>query len=136
MKVTLASEKPPSTHSYTSRLRIDAVHVVLELKARIDGVARFRIESTVEPYLPFLADADAFDLVSNEIPSCWCVVLPPQAHDLSLVPRSWHEAPFENGFWPEFFDGNYQAIGLYRAIRDEIYRDCGVEPPRRPDWKW
>jgi hypothetical protein len=45
-------------------------------------------------------------------------------------------AAAEGGFWSEFFDGNRDTYPPYRRVRDEIYGECGVEPPVGPGWPW
>ena len=135
MKVRLNESAIKAKHKHVRHLEPGREYVVLEVYARPDRPAGFRVEESVEPYKPFIAEGDALELVSDELPSCWRASYSADG-DLSLEPARWRDATFENGFWPEFFDGNRQAFALYREVRDEIYRECGVEPPDRPDWLW
>jgi hypothetical protein len=134
MKVRLSENAIKVGHKHVGHLVPGREYVVLEVYARPDRLMGFRVEESIEPYKPFIAEADALELISDELPSCWRASL--SNDHLSFQPARWRDAPFENGFWSEFFDGNRKAMVLYREVRDEIYREGGVEPPDRPDWMW
>lgn len=136
MRVRLRADIVAAGHKYVADLTPSREHVVLTVSTRADAPPLFRVEATTEPYHPFLVEAGLLEVVSDEIPSCWRIGFRTDLAELRLEPARWRDASFEHGFWSEFFDGNPDAIALYREVRDEIYHECGVASPQRPGWKW
>tara|TARA_R110002096_G_scaffold29497_13_gene88830 strand:- start:30681 stop:31064 length:384 start_codon:yes stop_codon:yes gene_type:complete len=90
-------------------LTIDKEYLVLSVHVDGNGQVSFQLVGDDE-FTPAFHRAEQFNIVSNLIPSIWCVDYAPGGA-FDLVPRAWRE----KGFWEKFFDGESDARALFRS---------------------
>jgi hypothetical protein len=102
-----------------SALKVGSHYHVIEIYARIGGSVQYRIEYSVDE-IPALFDSRMFKVISNRIPSDWCVT--ESGIDL-LVFGS--EKLRKAGFWEAFMDkepwtGPLYMEARFSALDDEV----------------
>jgi hypothetical protein len=110
VKVRLKNESRPEAISLANKsvapwLHAGKVYDVLS----VEGRGKYRIESE-QSGTPALFDSAIFEVVDGSRPSNWV------AYGENLLPERWAA----RGFWEAFFDGEPEALRIYREERQLI----------------
>jgi len=70
---------------------------------------------------PGMHRIDQFEIISKKIPKSWKIISDTMAI-VTLEPESWHVA----GFWDACYDGDSQALEIYKREVRKIYEEEGI----------
>ncbi len=89
-------------------LTLHQEYLVLSVLATGRGPAKIRVLAD-DNRTPILVDAAMFAADSQPLPQNWEAVIRENGF-LELAPRAW----LEHGFWERYFDGDVEAIAIFR----------------------
>ncbi len=89
-------------------LTLHQEYLVLSVLATGRGPAKIRVLAD-DNRTPILVDAAMFAADSQPLPQNWEAVIRENGL-LELAPRAW----LEHGFWERYFDGDVEAIAIFR----------------------
>lgn len=109
-----------SFENSSSSLTLHNEYLVLEIIIEPNKNVLYRLVGDGRSGSPALFDAKSFEISSDSLPSNWSVC---QDQDtLHFSPKSWQQP----GFWENCYEGDPEALEIYKREARIIYEEEGV----------
>ena len=115
--IQLLDEETGNALEKSSWLTTGYAYYVLSIHMQIGGWLKFQLIGD-DGITPAFHDAEQFEVISDLIPSGWCVSYISGSH-FELTPKAW-DAP---GFWEEYFDGDSEAVLLFESEKEKMLEE-------------